>query len=1308
MKLGGANRSLALLSWVLLLIAVPTGFYVTHVFDQLQEVRENNLRTLSKAAGTTNQILSTAVGNVKNLASKGDFACEFLSRQPYLKWRGISDCDPAAYTGLGEVFAQAHLHTETDGVWIVVPWNESEAATDHDASAYRFEVALDALLAAIPFSDALDLLFIADGSGKVIHQHKPAGRADVGLVVNTLEGLPSDNGKSSLDVKDLKRVSSVNNVRLSGTDYQLLCQPLKLPLNHGAGEAAEAGDEAANIDDGDWILCGLVESERSLRQSLAVAPFLAFAFFSVTVFGFLTWPGIKLLWMTNRDRLNFVDLIFLVFGTLGAVMLATILVLGVGSHMALKRSAEQALQDLAAQIEDNLQSEINLLTETIRAFDLGLGEFLKATKISTLSDIDDIENLYATDFSGEALDWQKRLTDAGHWPINADFEMVFWADCKGKQQLKATVRDTNTPRVGIGHREYFKAANEGRLWHAPGIDHYVEPVRSVTTGKFATIVSIRSSLAGGQDGCGQASVVAAQANLVSTTKPVLPPGTGFAIVDENGTALLHSDESRALFENLFEEMEEGDRLRAIMHARTSMMMQSSYLGRPHRVYVQPLEHMPWTLVTFSDTEMVSTANLEILGHASVIAFLYLAFNGLLALIYFIVRGPETPLWLWPGSHVQQIARWSIGIPAAAALAVLALIAFRKVSDDAVIIGLFGTPVLIFAGIYLAYGQVFRRTARPQDVMDVRPSQVRSCIGSSLIVWVVAAILPAMVFFDHALNAESRVLVRYENEYFTQRWTDRACAIDDYYRAIDLGRFEDRRIDRQSRYERDLYPSTMFWPREIDEATPPAVWERVGFVTRGRKDCDGDGSAETGSPIWNMMARTKPIYNPTTVYSRYLDPDPRGVARLAVNSCWNWQAEEGTATFTAQPLACNAAVKLTSGLPMRDGVYSNKLVIALLALLFLIIVTWTRYGTRVIFFGDLRKPPLQDRAGLEVAIALKRNDTGVRLIAIAASQRDRARLLRGPVRATDGGDPAPEPGHGDIRRYEMLDYMAGSSSRAELLKNLSEDVRANRNILLVSPVDPYYLLSNKATPDLGEADVGDTTVIEIRHSAEEELRRWRQVLSRFRVVIVSINKSPPAPVSTGIWQRELDDMVDEEWLSAEMRALPELSVLHEMLKPEVIGSSRRNALDRIVERAFGNYTALWDACTEEEKLVLVQIALENVVNPKQVATVRRLIQRGLLVRDPALRIMNQSFARFIAQVQDPIEVRAWENEGAGLSWVHTRWAVLGVLLLGLLFLWATQRELFNSTMMFLSAAAVSLPGLIKVMTNLSRLGVQSNQ
>ena len=291
------------------------------------------------------------------------------------------------------------------------------------------------------------------------------------------------------------------------------------------------------------------------------------------------------------------------------------------------------------------------------------------------------------------------------------------------------------------------------------------------------------------------------------------------------------------------------------------------------------------------------------------------------------------------------------------------------------------------------------------------------------------------------------------------------------------------------------------------------------------------------------------------------------------------------------------------------------------------------------------------------------------------------------------------------------------------QQLTEDMKEKRNILLVSPMDPYEILASSVDdePDGPAASdektsATDTAVLRAAAEKREADRKWRSLLAQFRVVIVSVNKYPPNMGLLENIERGRDEPMTEDYLATELSALPELRPLRELLERELHVSEEDRAeapttmaagLERIVERAYGNYMALWDACTEDEKLVLVQLANEKVVNPKQEATVRGLIQRGLLVRDPGLRVLSPSFGLFVQRVQDPDEVKSWERDAAGLSWIHARWVVLGFLSLGLLFLWATQRDLFNTTMMFLSAAAVSVPGIIKLMSNLGKVTAPGN-
>ena len=84
------------------------------------------------------------------------------------------------------------------------------------------------------------------------------------------------------------------------------------------------------------------------------------------------------------------------------------------------------------------------------------------------------------------------------------------------------------------------------------------------------------------------SVVAASARLLSLSTPALPAGYGFALINREGRVLYHSDGRLSLRENLFEELSDGARARAMVYATHEDAITSSYRERPHEFFFRPV------------------------------------------------------------------------------------------------------------------------------------------------------------------------------------------------------------------------------------------------------------------------------------------------------------------------------------------------------------------------------------------------------------------------------------------------------------------------------------------------------------------------------------------------------------------------------------------------------------------------------------------------------------------------------------------------------------------------------------------------
>jgi hypothetical protein len=96
-----------------------------------------------------------------------------------------------------------------------------------------------------------------------------------------------------------------------------------------------------------------------------------------------------------------------------------------------------------------------------------------------------------------------------------------------------------------------------------------------------------------------------------------------------------------------------------------------------------------------------------------------------------------------------------------------------------------------------------------------------------------------------------------------------------------------------------------------------------------------------------------------------------------------------------------------------------------------------------------------------------------------------------------------------------------------------------------------------------------------------------------------------------------------------------------------------------------------------------------------------MQRGLIRRDPAFRIMDRGFPDFVSGAESGATVQGWENEGARSSWAKLRPALIMLLVFGIGFLYSTQRGLFSETVAFATAVTGAVPLLLRLFANFGR-------
>lgn len=255
---------------------------------------------------------------------------------------------------------------------------------------------------------------------------------------------------------------------------------------------------------------------------------------------------------------------------------------------------------------------------------------------------------------------------------------------------------------------------------------------------------------------------------------------------------------------------------------------------------------------------------------------------------------------------------------------------------------------------------------------------------------------------------------------------------------------------------------------------------------------------------------------------------------------------------------------------------------------------------------------------------------------------------------------------------------------------------DRTVIIVSAVSPAYLMTT-AQPETSTPP------------AVVYFDRWRAVLDRFTCIageeLVRRTKEwslrQAHPTVSLFWPFEPKD-----WQTRETAYNTFLDTLSAEIATETAQrrgerrfdamSDRERVLDEIGERAETHYAGLWASCRGDEKLLLCQIANNGLANAGSRRTLRRLMARGLIRRDPNLRLFSDTFRRYVlkAAKDEDIVSRARAQHGPS-TWDSLRVPFFVIIIAFVLLLLATQKDLMATTTALAAALTTGLPVIAKL-------------
>jgi hypothetical protein len=456
---------------------------------------------------------------------------------------------------------------------------------------------------------------------------------------------------SLLNKKNGIEVSSVRPLNISGKDYKLFSQPVSFTA------------------DKVWVITGLLSDKRYQAEKNQLPANGILLLVTIVFVIIVSFPWIKLYQMGSKDRLTVADGIASI--AVSMLLISLLFFTFFKYNIDLRPNDSPNSKDtLAAQITTAFQNEIDTIYKKIHLIE----DTVKAHP-QLFRDIVNLNN--------DSISFKNNDKDAGLKSISeivkgVNVSQVYWLDKNGDEKVNWISTGMNAPHGNFKNREYFKkiiSKNEFLLDKNDAKKFYLDQVISWTSGSFTSVLSIPSSIPG-------QAMTGISVNLQSVHDPVLPLGYQFAIIDEKGNVLYHSDEAHNLNENLLDEFSSKETLLSNLEARTAGVFKTKYYSRDYNISIKPVNNLPYFIVIFGDISYRETRDTEIYSFTFSMMLIFFGFLLFELFVVFLVSSKrsffkrQTYNTSWIGVKISSHHQYNIATIFNLFIILLVIIFFR--------------------------------------------------------------------------------------------------------------------------------------------------------------------------------------------------------------------------------------------------------------------------------------------------------------------------------------------------------------------------------------------------------------------------------------------------------------------------------------------------------------------------------------------------------------------------------------------------------------------------------------------------------
>lgn len=636
----------------------------------------------------------------------------------------------------------------------------------------NFDTIMRQLVTEDIFSDVL----LADPMGRVLYHHQstrdPSGFVfeDVSILLRRVNGLESKDGdaeKGGTERQEdlVSMLPLFNTAPIGGISHVVFAQAMDLLADRETAQTL--------------ILMGIVPAGQFHAEARAIPLNHLLLVAGLLLILFFVLPYIKLRTNVPTERLTPISVIVLMISTVLGTAVLTLGLADIATYRNLEQHLNTRLKDVSDEIRKQFNDDAQRGLAQLAMFDQSCkgecsnrlhgrgGSHLAQRLCIRMSEEREKNEFFFFPTESDKCSENNDKNNAAR-VVYPDVKTMFWVGSTGELKVLRSRESHPWKYAKLQERQYVRRilADETFIREPDGQRFWIEPIFSRTTGENAAVFSMKSIASS------EGPIVAAlEVKLPSITGVGVPPGMGFAVIDQEGKVLFHSDPRRNLRENLFEETDRDGRLRQAVFARATTQFDGRYWGKDRHFHIAPLflekEYIEppdvyWSLVTYWDTDMLRVLNLRALYSSGALFLVYGLSAWSIGIIgwwvYSRANAAAYP-WAWPQS--EQLHRYQIAI----GLLVVSLVAvgiwFLRPHPypDMLLWGLLPALVAWAMVLSIAHSKADPTDHNKTDV-SARPSYRRSYALVVTLILLVFVVIPALVIFRVSEDVEWRLLVKF--------------------------------------------------------------------------------------------------------------------------------------------------------------------------------------------------------------------------------------------------------------------------------------------------------------------------------------------------------------------------------------------------------------------------------------------------------------------------------------------------------------------------------------------------------------------